>query len=175
MDLTSSIAHVIFVCFASQLPYRARIGAATVPFTNTASWRANNCVAIDGTNGENIFDSTSTPAISPNLPLIKFKQQPDIPVPVERKQLVNVMLDTSPPSDIVLPPTLAPALPVLSGSQNVSQFYLLQDGKTGVMALGSFSDTNFNNFLLGMLTGLQSLKAQGATQLIVDVVCRKPP
>ncbi len=39
------------------------------------------------------------------------------------------------------------------------------------MALGSFSDTDFNNFLLGMLSGLQSLKSQGATQLIVDVVC----
>ncbi|KJA21567.1 hypothetical protein HYPSUDRAFT_55453 [Hypholoma sublateritium FD-334 SS-4] len=152
------------------LPYRARIGAATVPFTDTASWRANNCVAIDGTNGEDIFDTSSPSANSPNLPLVKFKQQPDIPVAMERKHPVNVMMDTSPPSDIVLPPTLTPALPILSGSQNVTQFFMLKDGKTGVMALGSFSDTNFNNFLLGMLSGLQALKSQGATQLIVDVV-----
>ena len=89
---------------------------------------------------------------------------------MERKHAVNVMMDTSPPSDIVLPPTLTPALPILSGSQNVTQFFMLKDGKTGVMALGSFSDTNFNNFLLGMLSGLQTLKSQGATQLIVDVV-----
>ncbi len=90
---------------------------------------------------------------------------------MERKHAVNVMMDTSPPSDIVLPPTLTPALPILSGSQNVTQFFMLKDGKTGVMALGSFSDTDFNDFLLGMLSGLQSLKSQGATQLIVDVVC----
>lgn len=84
---------------------------------------------------------------------------------------MNVMLDTTPPSDVVLPPTLVPGLPVLNGSRTVQQFYMLKDGKTGVMALGSFSDNDFNAFLLGMLTGLQSLKSLGATQLIVDVVC----
>lgn len=80
------------------------------------------------------------------------------------------MLDTAPISDVVLPPTLAPALPVLNGSASVTQFYMLKDGKTGVMALGSFSDTVFSTFLLGMLTGLQSLQSLGATQLVVDVV-----
>ncbi|KAF9479493.1 hypothetical protein BDN70DRAFT_932553 [Pholiota conissans] len=150
------------------LPYRARVGSATVPFTDTASWRANNCVAIDGTNGVNLFGSSSIPS-STNIPVVKFKQQPDIPAPVERKQHVNVMLDTSPPSDVVLPPTLVPALPSLNGSASVTQFYMLKDGKTGVMALGSFSDSDFNTFLIGMLTGLQSLKSLGATQLIVDV------
>jgi len=47
---------------------------------------------------------------------------------------------------------------------------MLKDGKTGVMALGSFSDSSFNALLLGMLNGLVSLKSLGATQLIVDVV-----
>jgi hypothetical protein len=80
------------------------------------------------------------------------------------------MLDTAPPSNIVLPPVLQPSLPAVKGSQNVTQFYMLNDGKTGVMALGSFSDSDFNAFLLGMLNGLASLKSLGATQLIVDVV-----
>jgi hypothetical protein len=80
------------------------------------------------------------------------------------------MLDTSPPSDVVLPPTLTPSLPAINGSASVTQFYLLDDKKTGVMALGSFSDNNFDAFLIGMLTGLRSLKSLGATQLIVDVV-----
>ncbi|KAF8198537.1 hypothetical protein BJ912DRAFT_1074631 [Pholiota molesta] len=150
------------------LPYRSRIGGATVAFNDTASWRANNCVAIDGTNGVDVFATSSAPSSS-NIPLVKFKQQPDIPAQVERKQLVNVMLDTSPPSDVVLPPTLAPSLPAINGSASVTQFYLLDDKKTGVMALGSFSDNNFDAFLIGMLTGLRSLKSLGATQLIVDV------
>ncbi|PPR00180.1 hypothetical protein CVT24_005078 [Panaeolus cyanescens] len=147
------------------LPYRARIGTATVPFTDFASWRANNCVARDGTNGENV-NANTLPALTP---LAKFQQQPPVPATVARKQPINVMMDTSPPSDVVLPPGLQPALPAVNGSRTVSQFYMLDDKKTGVMALGSFSDSNFNNFLLGMLNGLNNLKALGATQLIVDV------
>lgn len=152
-----------------QLPYRARIDSTTVNFTDTASWRANNCVAIDGTNGVNLYATTSNSPAT-NSPLIKFQQQPPVPAEIARKQPLNVMLDTSPPSDIVLPPPLQPALPAVNGSRSVSQFYLLKDGKTGVMALGSFSDTVLSTFLLGMLQGLQSLQALGATQLIVDVV-----
>ncbi|KAF5324377.1 hypothetical protein D9619_011355 [Psilocybe cf. subviscida] len=153
------------------VPYRARVGAATVPFTDTASWRANNCVAIDGTNGVDLSATSSPPpnTVNPNIPLVKFKQAPPVPPAVAKKQPMNVMLDTSPPSDVVLPPTLVPGLPTLNGSRTVQQFYMLKDGKTGVMALGSFSDDDFNAFLLGMLTGLQSLKSLGATQLIVDV------
>ncbi|PPQ84793.1 hypothetical protein CVT25_007425 [Psilocybe cyanescens] len=150
------------------LPYRARIGAASLNFTSTASWRANNCVAIDGTNGVDVYASSST-SNSVNTPLIKFQQQPPVPAAVSRKQPVNVMLDTSPLSDVILPPGLQPSLPAINGSRSVSQFYMLKDGKTGVMALGSFSDSDFNTFLLGMLQGLLSLKSLGAKQLIVDV------
>ena len=156
-------------CVSPKLPYRARIGPATVAFTDTASWRAKNCVAINGTNGVDLY-ATSSASNSGNLsPFSKFQQQPPIPQ-VARNQPINVMLDTAPPSDIVLPPVLQPSLPTVKGSQNVTQFYMLNDGKTGVMALGSFSDSDFNTFLLGMLNGLTSLKSLGATQLIVDVV-----
>ncbi|KAF8157203.1 hypothetical protein B0H34DRAFT_490777 [Crassisporium funariophilum] len=152
------------------LPYRSRVGAATVAFSDSASWRANNCVAVDGTNGVDAYASTSLTSTSNKaLPLSKFQQQPSIPPQSGRKQPINVMLDTSPPSDVVLPPGLIPALPALNGSRSVSQFYMLKDAKTGVLALGSFSDSDFNAFLLGMLNGLLSLKSLGATQLIVDV------
>jgi len=80
------------------------------------------------------------------------------------------MIDSTPLSDVVLPPTLQPSLPAVNGSRSVAQFYMLDDKKTGVMALGSFSDSSYSPFLLSMLSGLQSLKALGATQLIVDVV-----
>jgi hypothetical protein len=152
-----------------ELPYRARIDSTTVNFTDTASWRANNCVAINGTNGVNLYATSPSTSSTTNSPLIKFQQQPPVSAQTARKQPLNVMLDTSPPSDIVLPPPLQPALPAINGSRSVSQFYMLKDGKTGVMALGSFSDTTLNPLLLGMLQGLQSLQSLGATQLIVDV------
>ena len=158
-------------CVSSKLPYRARIGAATVAFTDTASWRANNCVAVNGTNGIDVYATSSAPRNSGNLnPFSKFQQQPPVSPQVARNQPLNVILDTAPPSDVVLPPVLQPSLPAVNGSRSVSQFYMLKDGKTGVMALGSFSDSDFNTFLLGMLNGLVSLKSLGATQLIVDMV-----
>ncbi|KAF4616286.1 hypothetical protein D9613_008331 [Agrocybe pediades] len=149
------------------LPYRSRIGTATVPFTDTASWRANNCVAVPGTNGVDLNAPSTADTV--HSPLMKFQQQPPVLPQVARKQPLDVILDTSPQSDVVLPPTLVPSLPAINGSRSVSQFYMLKDGKTGVMALGSFSDSDFNTFLLGMLNGLLSLKSLGATQLIVDV------
>jgi len=65
------------------------------------------------------------------------------------------MLDTSPLSDVVLPPHLTPTSPV-NGSRNVAQ---LDDTKTGVLALGSFDDPDFDSFLDSLLTGLITLKS----------------
>ncbi|KAF8808555.1 hypothetical protein BYT27DRAFT_7188751, partial [Phlegmacium glaucopus] len=143
------------------LPYRSRFGATSVNFTELLGVLIT---ALRGTNGSSPTTSSS------NAPFMKFQQQPSIPAQVGgRKPSLNVVLDTAPPSDVVLPPPLQPALPTLNGSRSVSQFYLLNDGKTGVMALGSFSDSDFHAFLLGMLQGLTSLKSSGATQPIVDL------
>lgn len=71
--------------------------------------------------------------------------------------------------DVVLPPVLAPQSP-LDGSSGVAQFYLLDDKKTGVLALGSFSANSFSGLQKALLDGLVNLKSQGASQLIVDVV-----
>ena len=91
--------------------------------------------------------------------------------PVDRQRhALDVMLDTTPPQDIALPPGLTPPNP-LSGSAGVAQFFMLDDKKTGVLALGSFSDNSLDGLQEAMLTGLQNLKTSGATQLIVDVVC----
>jgi hypothetical protein len=102
-------------------------------------------------------------------PVARFQQQPAISPEDARKHAIDVILDTVPPSDVVLPPGLTPASPV-NGSRNAVQFFLLEDNKTGVMGLGSFSDNDFNAFLDSMLQGLLNLKSLGATQLVVDVV-----
>ncbi|TEB34122.1 hypothetical protein FA13DRAFT_1753769 [Coprinellus micaceus] len=137
------------------LPYRSRLSTSAKAFTDTASWRANNCVATATTNEED--------------PSTRFEQAPPIPVEERVRHPINVFLDDTPLTNVDLPPTLKPALPAVKGSRSVSQFYLLDDKKTGVLALGSFSDTVYDEFLRGLLEGLLTLKSEGATQLIVDV------
>ncbi|KAG5641475.1 hypothetical protein DXG03_005115 [Asterophora parasitica] len=154
------------------LPYRSRIGSAIKPFTDGKSFFANNCRAVPATNGQDIYASSISAFSAPEdseRPVEEFQQQTPVPASVARKHPINVILDTQPLSDVVLPPTLAPGLPAAPGSRNAAQFYLLKDGKTGVLALGSFSDSNYDAFLNSLLQGLVSLKSQGATQLVVDV------
>ena len=154
------------------MPYRSRISTAAVPWTDSASFRQNNCVAVDGTNGidlnapDTAVDKRDTIT---DAPISKFRQMPRISSSVAQKHALNVILDSAPLSDIALPPTLTPGNPA-SGSTGVSEFHLLDDGKTGVLALGSFSEDDITTFEQTLLTGLTNLKNSGATQLIVDVV-----
>lgn len=159
--------------YASQpmkLPYRSRFGSGAKNFTDFASWRANNCVAQKGTNGFDLYGPITTPEIdelSPE-PLLHFQQQPRINR--DRRQPMNVILDSIPLSDIDLPEELQPVHPALNESYTVAQFYMLNDNTTGVLALGSFSAPNFTAFQISLAAGLIKLKERGATQLIVDVV-----
>lgn len=153
----------------SKLPYRSRF-MGTTPFADTASLLANNCQPVPGTNGIDIYASAFASVSPDESPLIKFQQQPPISPDEARKHSIDVILDTSPLSNVVLPPELTPRGPV-PGSSNAAQFYMLDDGKTGVLALGSFSDNDFYGFLGTLLQGLLNLRSAGATQLVVDVVC----
>ncbi|KAJ7913878.1 hypothetical protein B0H13DRAFT_2003844 [Mycena leptocephala] len=144
------------------LPYRSRINPATVPFNNSATYRANNCLAVDGTNGVDLHAAALAPS-----PAGKFQQAPISPS--SKKQKVNVILDTAPLSDVVLPPTLQPTAPALNGSFGSGTFYMQKDGITGVLALGSFGGDDFDVMENGLLEGLLTLKDMGATRLVVDV------
>ncbi|KAF9560741.1 hypothetical protein CPC08DRAFT_636240 [Agrocybe pediades] len=147
------------------LPYRSKISSASKKFSDTASWRAQSCKALDGTNGVDVY-AEDIPSFST---FTTFQQQPPVKVRTQREHPVNVMLDDTPLSNVALPPVLAPSLPSVSGSYGAAQFYMAKDGKTGILALGSFSDGSYDRFLNALLEGLLSLKAKGATQLIVDV------
>ncbi|TFK44792.1 hypothetical protein BDQ12DRAFT_673584 [Crucibulum laeve] len=150
------------------LPYRSRFGSASKNFTDSASYRANNCIATNSTNGYDAYAS-SVQQVFHTSPISLFQQQPAVSPEEARKQPMNVMLDGIPLSDISLPEHLQPALSPLEPSYSVAQFYLLNDNITGVLALGSFSAKNFTEFGLSLLSGLQKLTADGAKQLIVDV------
>ena len=134
-------------------------------------------MAVDGTNGIDL-NEPSNPlkkrATISSSPVAKFRQQPAVTAPLSRKHALNVMLETTPLQDISLPPGLTPTSNI-NGSSGVSQFFLLDDGKTGVLALGSFSENSFDGFETTLITGLTNLKNAGATQLIVDVVCGAGP
>ncbi|EJC99199.1 uncharacterized protein FOMMEDRAFT_148756 [Fomitiporia mediterranea MF3/22] len=151
------------------LPYRSRFGSTSVNFTDSATFRENNCVAVDGTNGMAISENsfTNSPPAVRRLPGGRFAPKPTISPEVVSKHLISLMLDDKPQTDVVLPSPLQPASPV--AGTGVSQFFLLDDGKTGVLALGSFEEPDFDTFETTLLSGLQTLVGKGATQLIVDV------
>ena len=93
-----------------------------------------------------------------------------------QKKLLNVITDDTTRTDVALPPILVPGTPI-SGS-GVAQFYQLKDKSTGVLALGSFSATDYVGFHQTLLDGLVGLKSAGVTKLIVDVVrpsCKSAP
>lgn len=154
-----------------QLPYRSRFeGSEDENFTDADSFLSGHCFAEQGTNGIDLNAQGVTALSDAQKPVGRFQQVRPLPKDA-REGGINVMLDTSPPSNVVLPPVLVPQTPV-NGSRNVAQFFMLDDGKTGVLALGSFSDNSLDGLSNALLTGLLNLKSLGATQLVVDVVCR---
>ncbi|KAF9522264.1 hypothetical protein CPB83DRAFT_911433 [Crepidotus variabilis] len=133
------------------LPYRSRVGPTAVDFADTTTWRQNNCLAVKTTNGVDAYANTTTSRRT-------------------RQHIKNEIMDDTALVNVALPPTITPPNP-LNTSQSVSQFYVLDDKKTGVLALGSFSDgtAGFDGQVATLLTGLQALKAAGVQQLIIDV------
>jgi len=136
-----------------------------VTWTDSASFRAKNCKATANTNGVDYY--ASSPTVEGTT--ARVQQQLEISPNKARKHPLNVILDDTPPSNVVLPPELVPTLPPLGGSYSVAQFYYLNETQTGVLALGSFIAASPTEFKQNLLTGLQNLKAAGAKQLVVDI------
>ncbi|KAJ6625541.1 hypothetical protein B0H10DRAFT_1782971 [Mycena sp. CBHHK59/15] len=151
------------------IPYRSRFGSAAKNFTDSASYRANNCANVTGTNGYDVYDLASAVEHTHTVPPVAHLQQQPVIGGQDSKQLVNVMLDAMALSDVELPQELQPITLPLNESYSVAQFYMLSDNTTGVLALGSFSAANFSAFMGSLLDGLQELKSLGASRLVVDV------
>ncbi|KAK7005599.1 hypothetical protein R3P38DRAFT_3326167 [Favolaschia claudopus] len=150
------------------LPYRARIGSTVRNFTDSESYRTNMCRNVTATNGFNFYDLLTQQETASLPSAAYFEQQPMLDHE-DRKHPMNVMLDALPLTDVELPEELLPLPIALNQSYSVAQFYMLSDNITGVLALGSFSAANFTAFMGSLLDGLQELKSQGASRLIVDV------
>jgi hypothetical protein len=152
-----------------QLPYRSRISPAAANWTDSSSFRANNCVAIAGTNGVDLYAPSTTRSDSTG-PISLPQQQPNPSKLDTRKYHVGVSIGTDPQSNIILPPELQPPVPVVNGSFDVAHFYMLNDNVTGVLALGDFLSSSYYGLQTSLLEGLTNLTKLGATQLVVDVV-----
>ncbi|KAH8828086.1 hypothetical protein DL96DRAFT_1797327 [Flagelloscypha sp. PMI_526] len=155
------------------LPYRSRISYGTREFNSSSTYYEANCRARPATNGINFYPSVESAlstldALGPRQES-KFEQQPKLTFSQTFGHPMNVMLDATPLSDMDLPRESQPQAKPLKESYDVAQFYLLEDGETGVLALGSFSASDFNWFGKALLSGLRKLKELGAEKLVVDV------
>ncbi|THH03064.1 hypothetical protein EW145_g6558, partial [Phellinidium pouzarii] len=153
------------------LPYRSRFGTSSFNFTDSASFRANNCVATASTNGVDA-NANADPVISGASAMERRRigrssSRQVSSSPRVGKNAISAMFIDRPLKDVVLPPPLQPASPI--AGTGVTQFYMLEDGKTGVLSLGSFEEPELDPFMTTLLSGLRTLVSSGATQLIVDV------
>jgi hypothetical protein len=153
-----------------KVPFISRITVG--PFNNGAELWNQNCKATDQTNGGDYFNSAAfvTQAnetielVDPSPP--KFAE----PIaPEDRKYPISNLVDTTALLDISLPPGLNPPAQVSGGG--TARFYL--QGKVGILALGSFSiGAGYLEWFDILSAGLNDLKAQWATHLIVDALSR---
>ncbi|KAI0267472.1 hypothetical protein BC834DRAFT_822437 [Gloeopeniophorella convolvens] len=118
-------------------------------FSDQASYWANNCAATDGTNGVNLN-------LTPNL------VQP-------RKKLRPSGAARLSPNAIGLPPNFQPSLPPVDDNAAVMTSYVLPDGITGVLFVGSFDDDDDDQFQSDVVTSINALKSAGATRLLIDL------
>ncbi|KAI0050268.1 hypothetical protein FA95DRAFT_1603627 [Auriscalpium vulgare] len=117
-------------------------------FTDSASYWENNCAANSGTNGVDR-------RLGSNLHGSPARA---LPVAVGRM----------PSSAIGLPAPFQPSLPPVVPSADVMRTYLLPDGKTGVIFVGSFLD-DVDQFQIDVQNAVTSLKSSGATRLVIDL------
>lgn len=150
------------------VPYRSRFGSSSIPFTDSKSLWANNCVARSDTNGASYYGPSIQEA-GDESPRPRF-QEPVTPIVNGRRVPVSVIVEDGPTMDADLPTRLQPSLPLaLVNGTGAMKFYLLDDNVTGVLALGSFSG-DYSGLFSGLPAGLSALKAKGATRLLIDVV-----
>ncbi|KAJ7481527.1 hypothetical protein FB451DRAFT_1236280 [Mycena latifolia] len=126
-----------------------------VPFTDQASYWANNCVATASTNGVD-FKSSGAAKLANDV------------APKTRKQPKANIVDKSNSSAVGLPPQFEPTLPTVGGDQGVMKGYILPGNEAGVMFVGSF-EGDFNGFQTDTVSIISAFQAAGVKKLIIDL------
>ncbi|KAF9557813.1 hypothetical protein CPC08DRAFT_639808 [Agrocybe pediades] len=120
------------------------------PFTDKASFWANNCAANDETNG------------------VDLRQQSTFIKPA-RKQPKADIIDGLKAQAVGLPAPFRPTVPAQPGSDDAIKSFILPGNKTGVLFVGTFSPLDFDQFQADTVAAVNSFKAAGVTQLLIDL------
>ncbi|KAG9083246.1 hypothetical protein FS749_006195, partial [Ceratobasidium sp. UAMH 11750] len=160
-----------------RVPYLSRPNA---DFTDAKSFWSNNCVASATTNGAPINSASSsgsghfknaTQQLADPDPYSKparFQTDPIRPATEGgRKLAVSTLVLDGPLSNVELPPHLSPGTSL--NTVGPMKWYMLDDGKTAVLHLSSFSTNSFGAVKQGILDGLKAVKAKGANRLLIDL------
>ncbi|KAF8884228.1 hypothetical protein CPB84DRAFT_1686015 [Gymnopilus junonius] len=122
-----------------------------VPFTDSSSFWENNCVANDATNGIDIRSAGVNAAKR------------------TRKQPKASIIDGLNSRAINLPGPFIPTQPVVNGSDDAIQSFILPDKKTGVMFVGTFEPNDFNQFQVDTAAIISEFQKAGVTQILIDL------
>ncbi|PPQ72200.1 hypothetical protein CVT26_006931 [Gymnopilus dilepis] len=121
------------------------------PFTDSASFWENNCVANDDTNG------------------VDVRTFGDNAAKHTRKQPKANIIDGLNSRAVNLPGPFVPTQPVINGSDDAIISYILPDKKTGVMFVGTFEPDDFNQFQVDTAAIIAEFQKAGVTQLLIDL------
>ncbi|KAI0752695.1 hypothetical protein C8Q80DRAFT_469989 [Daedaleopsis nitida] len=136
-----------------KIPFLANyLGAA---FTDKQSFWDANCAVKDSTNGVDFKNGAQLEKLNTT----------------KKKKLAKAdIIDGNPRQQAVgLPDPFKPSLPALNGSDDVLKSYILPDGKTGVIFVGSFEPNDFSQFQIDVAATMAEFQKAGLTQLILDL------
>ncbi|KZS88924.1 hypothetical protein SISNIDRAFT_489768 [Sistotremastrum niveocremeum HHB9708] len=130
------------------IPYRMDyLGPA---FTDKNSYWAANCAVQSDTNGVDFN------AVGPT------KNQGGAPASKSQAKGNIITVDSKPGNALNLPPPFFPTVPPVDGTTSgVILSYILPDGKTGVMFVGSFEPNDFNAFQTDVVASINAFQAKG--------------
>lgn len=138
-----------------KIPFLASYAGAA--FTNGADFWENNCVANSDTNGIDFKNAAQVAALTTTAPQRA------------RRLAKASIVDLSQKVSVGLPSQFEPTVPTLNGSEGVIKSYILPDGKTGVMFVGSFEPDDFSGFQTDVQSSFAEFESKGVSQLIVDL------
>ncbi|KAF8579062.1 hypothetical protein K439DRAFT_1360350 [Ramaria rubella] len=133
------------------IPYLANF--VGFPFTDSVSFWENNCAANDETNG--VDNSGTANGIVPDFST--------------HRRMQASIVDVSPKTALELPSPFQPTVPIIAGQNGAIKSFILPDGITGVLFVGSFSPSNEQSFEQDTVASINTFKKQGVRQLIVDL------
>ncbi|KAL5498002.1 hypothetical protein ACEPAH_2933 [Sanghuangporus vaninii] len=123
------------------------------PFTDQASFWENNCVANGATNGVDLKGG----GILQNA--VRRNGRP---------QARAAIRDVAPGNAIGLPQPFLPTVPPVDPSAGVIKSFILPDGQTGVMFVGSF-EGDFLQFQTDTVNAMNSFLSANVSRLLIDL------